>query len=182
MEAVKIHLVATILLVQFASYDRVPYFPTEISRSAASSPNALNMMRIGFTTLLMTLYATDQFSVPVSILWVGLMIVAFVPDTLSLGGHMVGVALIFVAASLQCLAREGNGAHLLGLGVFLYFLRIAMKYYAFVNLVDDPLTPFMEWNRRIMFGELNPGPNILPWFRMSATMQWTAFWAWSHLF
>src|SRR5580700_7675823 len=103
MIAVKLHLLATIVITQvIALYDgQVPYFPIEISRTAASSTNAKNALAVGFGLLIVTLFFTRSLNDITVAIWVGLMFVALIPDTLNWWLHMLGVFIVFAAASVH---------------------------------------------------------------------------------
>jgi hypothetical protein len=192
MEFVKFHLTATILLTQAASLldknTALPYFPIEISRSAASSVIAGNIMKIGFVTLPATMYFTSSFSFTALLLWMGLVVVAFVPDTMSLGLHMSGVALVFGAASLQM--RQGTDFILVGFGLTMYVLRIIFK--AMALLARDSvlyilmaemgfINAFILRNQSIMFGAA-VATEVLPFYQLSGVLQWVCFLSLSYLF
>lgn len=100
MFAAKVHILLTILATQGISlYDgRVPYFPIEVSRTAASSDLANTVMGLGFSTLFFTLYETNQLNPVTTLLAVGLCLVAAIKDTESFWGHMFAVGLVFGAA------------------------------------------------------------------------------------
>ena len=198
MDPVHVHLVATILLVQVSAVwlDRtstLPYFPIEISRTAAESPMANVVLRVGFTTLIVTCILTQTLSWPRFILWFGLMLVAFFPDTVHMARHMSGVGILFVAACLQ-LSQTWNMQRglLLLFALFLYVERIVLKFVV-LWLTDQRLSDhwagyglikgFAMRNQEIMFGLADPVPtDTLVFFKLGAVGQWLCFFVLSHLF
>lgn len=192
MLAAKIHLLATILVVQaIALYEqRVPYFPIEISRTAASSQTATYAMILGFGSLL---WHVPSYTAPALIIWVGLMIVALVPDTYSVGGHMAGVGLVFLGAIVNTHSNHGAGGWLLiAFALVIYVLRIVFKGVALLLLDKPTLTASLQSGvvvalhqriRDIMFGRaVDVAPALIPYFQLSGVLQWVVFFALSYLF
>lgn len=207
MEAVKIHMLATILATQLvAIYDgSVPYFPIEISRTAASSPTATHVLGAGILSMLPLLYRTNTLNVMTYGMWLGLAIVAIVPDTVSKSGHMAGVAVLYIAALARIFTELNAAAFMHFLcSLFIFGIRLFFKV-GILLLYDTPTrqswrTPtdiFFNprvgqtiYNRsmEIMFG----GPSafkyvedasvILPIFKVCGVLQWVSFYMLSFVF
>jgi len=199
MDAVKCHLLVTVLATQAcALYEgAVPYFPIEISRTAASSPMAMRALAIGFVTLGITLWRTQTLDVITGTMWLGLVVVAAVPDTLNWVLHMAGVAVVFAAAVVHA-HRSRNIALVppLVCAVTVYALRIVLK--VGVMLAFDPkvrlglgrgIVPLAKlgFARTLDVMMLGPGaygedaatlwPVIAPIFKVCGVLQWVAFYA-----
>ncbi len=191
---VKLHLLVTVLIVQtLALLDRVstlPYFPIEISRTAASSHMAGLAFRAGAVTSFVTLYYTDALNWVTLLLWVGLMIIAFVPDNLHFAGHMSGVGVVFVASLLQAWDRP-NGLIILTVAMLLFLSRNVLK---FLVLQHDSRASWFSLdlykevtarNFAIMFsppGQTQVAPDVLNVFRLGGVLQWVSFCTLSLLF
>lgn len=74
MDAVKLHLAATVMATQACTLysGAAPYFPIEISRTAASSPSASRALATGFATLLATMLYTKTLNAVTFTMWAGL--------------------------------------------------------------------------------------------------------------
>lgn len=140
MNAVKIHLLSTVLVTQAAAlYDgAVPYFPIEISRTAASSPRASNALATGFCTLILTLFYTQTLDSITFAMWLGLVILALVPDSKNWALHMFGVWIVFAAACAHVYRRREDVSLLppLVYATAFYLFRIALRTLVILNF--DP--------------------------------------------
>lgn len=196
MNAVKLHLLVTVVASQaVALYDgAVPYFPIEISRTAASSANANRALATGFATLLVTLLYTKTLDVVTFTMWVGLMVVALVPDTLNWTVHMLGVVIVFVAA-LAHVYRHRDAALLPPVicSAVCYGIRIILK--AAVMLWADPkvraatalsfsslFSVLFERSRDVMLRgpmatDAKTWAMIGPTFKVCGVLQWVSFYA-----
>lgn len=131
MEATKLHLLVAIVATQaVALYNgKLPYFPIEISRTAASSLLATRVLSGGFISAIITMYLSKALTWHTFIMWMGLCITAMVPDTRSIVGHMFGPVLVFVGALTHAL----NNPHPLetvsavGMAMIIFVLRICLK-------------------------------------------------------
>jgi hypothetical protein len=197
MEVVKVHLLATVLVTQaLALYEgKVPYFPIEISRTAASSPMAMRSLTTGFATLLITLVYTHTLNAVTLTMWGGLMIVALVPDTFSWALHMLGVAIVLVAACVHVYHRRDMALlpTLVCVGT-VYGIRLVLK--AGVMLALDPQscasrgqplgtmmsvlfsrTLDVMMHGPLAFGDAETWRQVAPVFKVCGVLQWVAFYA-----
>jgi hypothetical protein len=110
MFAVKCHVALTIAATVASSlvWGRTPYFPIEISRTAASGAVPLFIFRTGTALLLGTIWATGLLNVFTFCMWSGLMIVAFVRDIDHVDLHNSGTLVIFVGV-LGVVITTGKG-------------------------------------------------------------------------
>lgn len=194
MLAVKLHLLASILVTQaLALWDskRLPYFPIEISRTAASSLLATRSLQFGFTTLLVTMLLSGAATWARVLMWAGLMVVAFVPDTLHKALHIGGVLIMFAGAAAD-LAWTGR-VYYVFVGVVIYALRTVFLFTSLL-LIDEHFqhdtwrftdTAFIKKvaarHHAIMFlprEEFPPGTypaRVIPYCKVSGVGQWVAF-------
>lgn len=195
MLAVKLHLLASILATQvFALWDskNLPYFPIEISRTAASSPLATRSLQVGFSTLLVTMVLSGAATWARGLMWLGIMIVAFVPDTLHKVLHIVGVLVVFAAAIMD-LAWTGR-MYFVFLAGLIYALRTVFLFSSLVwideHFQQDTLQFTDIWSfiselaarhHAIMFlrqEDFAPGTypvRVIPYCKVSGVLQWVAF-------
>lgn len=204
MHAAKIHLLLTILATQIVALfvGGVPYFPIEISRTAASSKLASGCLSIGAITLIITLVAANELTPITFMMWAGLLIVALIPDNVFMLAHMLGVVIIGVAACLHVFSarstKDGRSlSPLLVSFAMIYSLRWVLK--VGVMLLHDPAInrPGREWTHVnllslsselteraldiMLNGERAFGGNTAAWndirplFQVAGVLQWVAF-------
>ncbi len=211
MLAVKIHLLVTILCTQaFSVYEgRVPYFPIEISRTAAESARGLLALQAGVFTLIATLQATGTLTNSTSLLWVGLMFVAFCPDTTQPGLHVFGLLIVASACALQVYDKAAADpkaniwvlASPILCAAAIFAFKIALRTVALIlvdwqNLPNQSSYPFegmlalIVRSRRLLFeGEMvYPLPQAYKWaimkpvLQVCGILQWVTFYALSLVF
>ena len=128
-----IHMFATVVGVMLTSLfvdKKLPYFPIEVSRMAASGPVALLTFRIGCTTLFLTTWAIDGFpSYNIILLCVSLAVIAIFDDVRSLLGHMLGILGLAVCASIQVWSKPLLVWTCLVPAAAIYLLRVILKAY-----------------------------------------------------
>lgn len=202
MDAVKWHLATTILVTQaVALYDgRLPYFPIEVSQTAASSSSSLGAFTTGIASLLVTLIYTESLTDVTLALWVGLMVVALVPGTLSWSVHMLGVAIVFLAAGVhvyRAMAKEPSKWIPLAWAILLFSLRVVIRSMVIWSIHPpsptwySSLEMLVQRTRAVM--ELGPlafepslrarlWPWIGPTLKLCGVLQWVAFFALSLVF
>lgn len=197
MNAVKLHLLGTVVATQVvALYDgAVPYFPIEISRTAASSANANRALATGFATLIVTMLYTKTLDAVTFAMWLGLMIVALVPDTRNWSLHMLGVAIVFAAALAHVYRHRDVSLvpPVLCAGV-VYLIRLVLK--AVVMLMADAkvraavsqswsalFAAMFERTMDVMmrgplaYNDDNTWAMVGPVFKVCGVLQWVAFYA-----
>jgi hypothetical protein len=200
---VKAHVFVTIFcsLTLAALEDACPYFPIEISRAAATSSLAGTALQAGVTLLPITLAATRTLEGLTLVVWVGLLIVAFVPDTVHRGMHRLGVAVVLLAILLHAWRNEKADGAAIACGIVLYGLRIVLKAAAIVWF--DHETRFIclaaarsgelthmaaavglrcidvTFRGSAVFRDSRTWQQVAPVFQLCGVLQWVAFYAFS---
>ena len=200
METVKLHLLAAVIATQaVALYDgAVPFFPIEISRTAASSPRATNTLATGFATLIVTMIYTKTLDAVTFSLWLGLMVIALVPDSVSWTVHMLGVVALVAAACAHVYRRRQIAlVPPLLCALAIYGIRIVFKLVLLFTVdkqviaaaASNKLSIAFERSMDIMMrGPLayNNDPELWnlvgPTFKICGVLQWAAFFALSFVF
>ena len=210
MEAAKLHLFATVILTQATAVwsGNLPYFPIEISRTAASGMAPLLVFRTGVTLLLATLYSSKCLDWTTLFLWAGVMVVAFVPDTVHLVVHNLGVLVVFLTAGYY-VYRHAHSTALPPLlcAVVIFLLRLAFKmlvlviydkyanayflnagsYVTAIRGIHKRGSEFMFMGRAA-YGTTLSEADETAWtaisgvFKVCGVMQWVAFYALSLVF
>lgn len=107
-QTVKQHLLVTVLLTQATSLlfgDRLPYFPIEISRTAASHPTSYYVLVFG--TLTCFGYISKYVDRPEMILsWLGMCVLAIFDDVNHWSAHMFGVLVMMLGVSTNIYLRS----------------------------------------------------------------------------
>jgi hypothetical protein len=141
MDAVKVHILATVLATQATALLKgsAPYFPIEISLTASSGPEASIVFALGLASTLVTVYlakAVNWFTLAVC---AGLVLVA-VPDTgrpLALVVHLGGVAVVWVSAMARLyVLRDWTSLPVAIAAVGVFAVRLVFK--VCVLLAYDP--------------------------------------------
>lgn len=164
-------------------YDDVPYFPIEVSRTVAGpvASKAFALMALGSFLA----YDWMQYESSVTVAWLGFVLLAVIPDSVSVVGHMVGVALMGVGALKMVVAKPKTWKWV-ALIIFVYGFRVVAKSVVVVMRDTLPYITMEEFfdpwsllafikNRSlgIMFGEgPAPHPDTLLVFRLAALGQW----------
>jgi len=176
--AVVLHLLCTIVatIVTAPFYGNPPYFPIEISRCAASGSIPLSIFRVGSFSLLATIVFSDKGSgAPSStLLWIGMVLIASFRDEDSLTLHLLGIAIVFWAASTSV------PVNVLITSTFFFIARTPLKMLAVVisqshhGLAIPRLSDLLSATQTILY-QGSADPALLNTFRISALMQWAAF-------
>ena len=129
MFAGRVHMLITVLsMINNALFieKKLPYFPIELSRMAASGPTANLVFRC--CTLLPTTYVFDGPPSPTTLLLcLSIAIVALFDDVRSLAIHMLGVLGIFYCACIQAYNRPVLLYTCLIPACIIYIVRIILK-------------------------------------------------------
>lgn len=172
-----------VFVVEAAWIDGVPYFPIEISRACAGPLGTRRLMEVAFMAVGMCLFMSTLPEVKVSCL--GLVVLALIPDSVSIVGHMVGVGIMFLGAVVLAWRKPPVAPIVIGC-VVVFGLRVVAKSAA-VTLFELPhQVPVgmlsdgwacIDWIKTrsfdIMFGRgPPPDPNTLLVFRCTAVAQW----------
>lgn len=204
MLAVKLHLACTVLATLLAAVlvdRRVPYFPIEVSRAAASGPVASWALRWGARTLGVTLLATDSFTATTTALWISLSAIALFDDVRFWAAHMGGVVGLFAVAILAATSRGRGAALPLLAGVLLYALRLVFKVAAIVFYEMPAAPPLQTLARLLVDGETREivfrrsmavmfhgakacadPAHTLPMFQLGGVLQWVVFYVLAFVF
>ena len=186
MQAAKAHLLVVIVLVQIvALYDgQVPYYPTEISRTVASSDSAGAIFKAGVLTLPLTLWLSGSAHLQSFGVWAALMIIACYDDVDSWGLHMAGVGLLGAVAVCNTWTKGIDAALPLCAAFLLFGLRVVFKFLA-ILLFELPLLK-VDWKDQSFLHVLVQtyascmynGPlsrSSLPMFKLGGVLQWVVF-------
>src|SRR5271156_743426 len=98
----KLHLFVTIVLTQLAAlfyvgpYASLPYFPIEISRTAATNPLSKIILLVGLVTSFVHLPFYNR-GVELYIAWMGMVILAVFDDVTYWSIHMFGNIIMIIA-------------------------------------------------------------------------------------
>lgn len=187
MDVVKVHLLVTIIATQLVAlfYDRkVPYFPIEISRTAASGQTSLLTFRVGVLSILLTLFWTGHLTLTTFILWIGLSIVAVFDDVSHWGLHMMGVAVVFTVMAVRSIE---HGSMPVIYAVIIYGVRFLLDAATLVTYEKCAFSPssFTALHKDIMYrgAVACKRPDVvIPVYRIGGVLQWAAFYALSYGF
>lgn len=169
-------------------YDDVPYFPIEVSRTVAGPVASKAFMFMALGSFLA--YDWPKYSGWVGVSWAGFVLLAVVPDTVSVAGHMVGLGLMGVGALGLCWEKPPKGK-IVALMISFYAVRVAAKVavvawrdtipYITMEEFFEPWSLFAFIKERsldIMFGRgPPPHPDTLLVFRLAALGQWGLLWS-----
>ena len=194
--AVRFHLFATVVCVQVAALlvdRRVPYWPIEVSRTAASGPAAFTVFVVGAATLGVTLYQTATLCATTAALWLALLVIALFDDVSFFEAHMGGVAAL-AAVAVAAAVQAGRGAVVpLGAGAALYLFRVVIKVAA---VLAYERLPTLDWRRPASLALVARHAQLImlhgarvcrspaetmPAFYLGGVLQWVVFYAWSFI-
>lgn len=199
MLAAKIHLFITIILTQLSSilYNEIPYFPIEISRTAADGGIITKyIFNIGLTSIIVTLFMTNNVNNETLLLWIGLSIIALFDDKQYWILHNVGVLIMFLIAIFNAYKMGGKSVLLVLMALAVNAIRIGFRTLAILyfemnlglmDLYHHPKTIYDVFNlgKSIMYrGHYvcsNPSVTI-PIFKVSGVLQWVSFYILSFIF
>lgn len=188
LTVIRTHLLISIVWIQCIGlkHGNVPYFPIEISRTAASCAMTKSIFLLTAVTLGGTLLQLRAFDNDLDMfgMWVGLFIVAMYPDDESWGAHMFGLAVLvfgFVVKAYKCQNRR-HALKIVVSALALYLLRIVLKvavvwwYCAPTGVMD-----IAHVSLGIMFKGASAclatenAPLLIPVFQMGGLMQFVVF-------
>lgn len=100
MECVKGHLLAVVLATQVSAliWGKVPYFPIEISRTAASGAIPLTVFRVGVASSILTLLLARSLNPLTCSVWLCLTVICVFDDVNFWALHMLGVGGMILVA------------------------------------------------------------------------------------
>jgi hypothetical protein len=191
----KIHIfvavVASQLAALFLDVERVPYFPIEVSRTAATGYYSKCVFNTGIMTLVVTMWLGDILRLKYALLYMSLVCIAYFDDVTHWHLHMFGVALLFLGAVtlLATSTRSRDDTITLIIAALIYLVRIALKagvvlLFETWSASSSPLEAIAQKCMLIMYkGEevcLTPGVTLMI-FKLCAIGQWAVFWLFSEL-
>jgi hypothetical protein len=151
--------------------NNVPYFPIEISRTAASGPYGYYGLCAG--TLLLCPYVQGRSDGWIS--WIGLVILAIIDDKMSWTLHMTGVCIMFIGIMLKTDTSKMIAFMLFGM---LFMFRLVLRNVPVCLFEVDEITigNIIAKNKEIMYtGRCNSEITLLM-FKLSGVLQWVVFW------
>jgi len=197
MDVIKAHVLATIVATQIVALlvDRsVPYFPIEVSRTAASGPTALCTMRVGFVLLLPVLVWQQQLTMPTLWLWAALVCIAVADDVRYWTVHMLGVAMMLPPLVVGAWSRSAMVPVLVGVSLYLFRLVIKTTVLIVYEVpVGEQRAQYKQgiqtWLRWLVAKVMERGmavmyrgadacqhPSVvMPVFKICGVLQWVAF-------
>jgi len=145
----------------------VPYFPIEISRTA-TGPLSRRLFPAGAALAL--LVATTE-APNYRALWpfIGLLLLAAVPDDVSWPVHMIGVALMVLGCCAAISDMRGVVVFAALLGV--YAFRLVLKAAVLLPVMDNP-ADILHYGAGIMFGTREAHGATAIAFKLGAVLQW----------
>jgi hypothetical protein len=199
MQAIKAHVFVTVVLTQLAALyidNNVPYFPIEISRTAAG-PYASMVFRVGILSCGLVIFLLKAMRVDTLALWISLCIIALFDDVYFWWTHMFGVVLMILVSSFAAYQSGTNALAPLLAAVTVFAGRIVLKI--LVILLYEKLPPLAasssSWvyllgsvlvrNQDIMYRGSRACTNpaaIMPVMKFCAVLQWAVFYAISFIF
>jgi hypothetical protein len=196
---VKIHLLVTVILTQITSIwidKNYPYFPIEVSRSAASGYYSMLVFNLGIQSLIITMFISEILCWDYFWLYVSLSLIAYYDDVTSWHLHMIGVMLLFITSInlLRHTKTFRKDVFYIGLAVFTYALRIVLKVCVIYNFeVNESFAiyPFLDVIQAIKdkgIFIMYHGSSVcfqpfitITIFKFCAVGQWIAFWLLSQI-
>ena len=199
MQWSKRYLLALILVVQSIALlstdpnEQIPYFPIEISRTAATT--ALNrwVFPLGVLLLVPVVLRIDgprtRSPMRFTVAWSGLFMLAWFDDKHHWLLHTIGVAVMVVGLLVACGKWNGvsPGMELLWqnerliAGLVLYAVRVVLKVTVMVlfeaqSLIAPSLLLAKGQAIALHGASATQGPFTLSVFRLCGALQWSAFW------
>ena len=131
MEYLKIQIAITVLVTQASAllmtqfkHITLPYFPIEISRTAASCPMSKIILQIGFLTCALTyaLLEKKKYQLDIGLILLRMVVLSCFDDVHYFRTHMAGVFLLFAGVACNVCQKQGSWLLLL-YAIVLYGLR-----------------------------------------------------------
>jgi len=199
LESAKIHLFITIILTQISSilYNEIPYFPIEISRTAADGGVITKyIFNIGLTSIIITLFMTNNVTKETILLWIGLSIIALFDDKQHWIMHNLGVLILFIVAMINAYHVGGSAVLFVFMAIAINMIRIGFRILV-VMYFEMNIGIFDLWNHpKLIYDIFNLSKNIMYRghiscsepsitvlvFKISGVLQWVSFYALSFIF
>lgn len=188
MSAAKWHVLLTVLLTQALAYwkGNLPYFPIEVSRTAASDPLALNAFRIGILTLIFTLQTTEPYHTAKLFVWLALVCIAVFDDENYKMLHVVGLVMLGFGMAWLAALRKPYGWPILLTAAVIYGIRLVFKFGVLYWFEMDRLDFVGAGHLALAImskgqASCKHAPVVLPIFQICGVLQWCCFYALSEL-
>ncbi len=191
-------VVASVLLIAWHGR-QYPYFPIEISRSAATNDLALRVFRYGSVSVLLSMYFEQRCSLPDLVAWVSMCGIAICDDVKYPNTHVAFIGTL-VSACLFFLEQNFRGVLILAALVMMIARLVlscsALLYYELLdshgptracgctNILIYPwqVIKHHRWlatlHKEIMYGRKiqlrHPAPVMLA-FKIKGVMQWLGY-------
>ena len=201
MDIVKTHVFVTIAATQAASlfFTKLPYYPTEVSRMAASGPVPDAIFKAGLFGLVITLYLNNALNQQTGLLWTSLIAIAAFDTVRYPVIHLAGVGALMSAAAYATYCKGRHAMIPLFAAFSIYIFRVALKVLV-VFFYEMSIKELNIWSftQISLYRELfdkgmaistygaeacNFAPErVIPIFQLCGVLQWTVFYALSFLF
>ena len=185
MHITQLHLLITIVATQVTALisGKVPFFPIEISRTAASSSLSYLVFNVGILSFIVTVLLVGLFDWNIFLLWIGLSIISIYDDVNHLNAHNLGLVVVAIAAIIRSYTIN---KWMMSIAAFIVFVckiivKVLPMYYCEVSSIHDIHHRSLE----IMYygSEKSLHPNItIPILQVSGVLQWLLFYLLSFVF
>jgi hypothetical protein len=195
MDVIKAHVFVTVVLTQLTALyadDHIPYFPIEVSRTAAG-PYASMVFRAGILSCVLVMFFFKALRLDTFALWVSLCIIALFDDVHFWLEHMLGVVLMMLVAAFAAYKSGTNALAPLLAAMCVYAGRIVLK--VLVILLFEKLPTWSNWvdfpgiilarHQDIMYRGARACTNpdaVMPVVKFCGVLQWAVFYAVSFIF
>lgn len=187
MGLLTIHLLAVIILVQVTAFvsvplQKVPYYPIEFSRTAASSVHTNQIFTFGALSLVLSILIEERFTLLLP--WFGLFILAAFDDVYHWDVHMCGIFMMMIGVVLHLLfmPKLNDRFTLFLCANIIYVIRVVLKFFV-VASAELSLLPW-QWHERIplifdtclhIMYHGSSNEVVLLIFKTTAVLQWLTF-------
>lgn len=186
MFRIKVHLFVLVVIIQSIALIKettLPYFPIEISRTAATGELNKTLFPLGILSLGVTFWMTGEFKLQYILSWIGLIILSYFDDKNYFLLHMFGVFIMIVGVILIGLYSKTRYADLIIVlcAIMIYAVRVVMKLLVVIILEvnSNDMFNFIKIKQvieQIMFEGICRYPvHTLIVFRICGLLQWILF-------
>jgi len=197
MDLLKLQLLTTVILTQAVSLysGNVPYFPIEISRTAASSKWALFVFRVGMCSSIVLVHHALNYNQILA--WFSLVVIAIFDDVAWPGMHIVGLWMLGLSGVIAAYYSE-QGLTLISIAGYVTLVRLMMRGLAILALEgleekEVSFNPSLDrtivvkcirlFERSSYIMKTGDADEYVLWFfRMSGVLQWVTFLVLSKLY
>jgi len=195
MEVVKAQLLTTVIATQVSAltYGKVPYFPIEVSRTAASGRIPMGVFRCGILSLIITLLVSNTLDWQTFTVWLSLSLICCADDVNHWFLHMTGVFSLILVAAYSIYERGEAALIPFVVAIMLYLVRLLVKFLVitFYEIWEERslsmrfLRLNIEHHMNIMYegAKVCKRPDIvIPVFKASGVLQWALLYSLSRCF